>query len=44
MTKALQTKEDKELLSLLKKWREIASEYVPAYRPLESAFKNLELI
>lgn len=35
------TKEDKELLMLLKKWTEFASKYVPPYRPLELALKNL---
>jgi len=40
----LRNTEDEELFSLLKKWREIASEYVPAYRPLESALKTLGLL
>ena len=35
------TKEDEELYNLLKEWTEIASKYVPAYRPLESALKAL---
>jgi hypothetical protein len=35
------TKEDKELLTLLKKWAEFASKYAPAYRPFELALKNL---
>jgi len=35
------TKEDNELLTLLKKWAEFASKYTPAYRPLELALKNL---
>lgn len=35
------TKEDEELYRLLKEWTEIASKYVPAYRPLESALKTL---
>lgn len=37
------TKEDKELFRLLEKWRENASDYIPAYRPLESAFKKMGL-
>jgi DNA-binding transcriptional ArsR family regulator len=35
------TKEDKELLTLLKKWAEFASKYAPAYRPFELALKTL---
>lgn len=37
----VKSKEDKELLTLLKKWAKFASKYVPAYRPLESALKSL---
>lgn len=39
----LKEKEDEELFSLLKKWTEIASKYVPPYRPLELSLKNLGL-